>query len=124
MRVKQDTALWSVAPASDEPARPTTRPPTATEVIDSLAVLPFANSSGDQDMEYLGDGIADSLLVAGNGFLGLCDGRLLPPKYVRPEPPVYRLLVWLQDILPQVKTGVKKRLTILVRSVEILNQTQ
>jgi hypothetical protein len=25
---------------------------------------------------------------------GLYDGRLLPPKHVGPEPPVYLLLVW------------------------------
>ena len=30
--------------------------------IDSLAVLPFANASQDRDTEYLGDGLADSLI--------------------------------------------------------------
>jgi hypothetical protein len=70
------------------------------------------------------NGIADSFLVAENGFLGLCDRRILPPKHVRPESPVYRLLVWFHDIFPQVKAGMKKRLIIFVRSVEILNQTE
>jgi len=30
--------------------------------IHSLAILPFENSSGDPDLEYLGDGIAESLI--------------------------------------------------------------
>jgi hypothetical protein len=93
-------------------------------VISNVATEPSGALAIEDHQLCHSDGIADSLLVAGNGFLGLCDGRLLPPKYVRPEPPVYRLLVWLLDILSQVKAGVKKRLIIFVRSVEILNQTQ
>ena len=44
------------------------------------------------------------------------------PKDVRPKPAIYHLLVWFQDVLAQAKTGVKKRLIILVPSVEILEQ--
>lgn len=36
-----------------------TRP---AKTIDSLAILPFANISGNPDMEYLGDGITESLI--------------------------------------------------------------
>jgi len=69
-------------------------------------------------------GIAYGLLVIGNGLLGFGDRRILFPEHVRPEPPVDRLLVCFQDILPQVEAGVKKRLIILLCSVEILDQAQ
>ena len=38
------------------------RPPRVSKVIDSLAVLPFENASGDREHEYLSDGIAASLI--------------------------------------------------------------
>ena len=47
------------------PPRPGTMPPAATRMgtaIDLLAVLPFANATGDPAIEYLSDGIAECLI--------------------------------------------------------------
>jgi serine/threonine protein kinase/tetratricopeptide (TPR) repeat protein len=38
------------------------RPPRVSKIIDSLAVLPFENASGDREHEYLSDGITASLI--------------------------------------------------------------
>ncbi len=40
------------------------RPGAARKAIDSLVILPFVNASGDPEMEYLGEGIAESLINA------------------------------------------------------------
>jgi serine/threonine-protein kinase len=48
-----------------EPPRPGTRPPRrrrARRAIASLAVLPLASTGGDADLEYLGDGLTESLI--------------------------------------------------------------
>jgi serine/threonine-protein kinase len=50
-----ETALESTRPASGE-FQP------AADTIDSLAVLPFVNESGDEETQFLSDGITDSLI--------------------------------------------------------------
>ena len=49
-------------------------PPTPVNTIGSIAVLPFANSSGDQNTEYLSDGITESLI---NNFAQLPKLRVM-----------------------------------------------
>jgi non-specific serine/threonine protein kinase len=41
-----------------------TRSPGHSDAIRSLAVLPFANASGDHQMEYLSDGLTESLILS------------------------------------------------------------
>ncbi len=37
-------------------------PASPAEAIDSIAVLPFENRSGDPELEYISDGIADGII--------------------------------------------------------------
>jgi adenylate cyclase len=55
-------AAVDTVPVSEHPALPN-RP--------SIAVLPFANMSGDPDQEYFADGIAEDLITALSGLHGL-----------------------------------------------------
>jgi eukaryotic-like serine/threonine-protein kinase len=45
------------------------------ETIDSIAVMPFVNASGDPNMEYLSDGISESLI---NSLTPLANLRVVP----------------------------------------------
>jgi serine/threonine protein kinase/Flp pilus assembly protein TadD len=60
-RLKRETDSNRIAAASGQ-GSVAHRPQRVSKTIDSLAVLPFANLSGDPEMEYLSDGIADALI--------------------------------------------------------------
>ena len=70
-RIKRDTDSSRVAAAAPPPA-PRTR---ARKGVESLAVLPLVNASGDPDAEYLSEGIAESLI---NNFSRLPKLRVVP----------------------------------------------
>ena len=57
--------------AGDAPVRPPTFAPSGAGGPDSLAVLPFENAGKDPDLEYLSEGIAESLTRALSSTPGL-----------------------------------------------------
>jgi eukaryotic-like serine/threonine-protein kinase len=59
--------------------RATTRRPRVRKVIDSLAILPLLNASADPDMEYLSDGITESII---NSLAQLPRLRVVPASTV------------------------------------------
>ena len=61
-RLKRDIDSGRVAPAGSRPLATGPRIQALNKTIDSLAVLPFVNLSGDPEMEYLSDGITDTLI--------------------------------------------------------------
>ena len=74
-RLKRDTDASRTPPGSRHAFAPQPRPQKLSKTIDSLAVLPFTNLSGDPEMEYLSDGITDTLI---NSLSQLHKVRIVP----------------------------------------------
>lgn len=74
-RLQRDTGSGRTASVSEQAFAVHPRPQKLSKTIDSLAVLPFANLSGDPEMEYLSDGITDTLI---NSFSQLRKLRVVP----------------------------------------------
>jgi TolB-like protein/Flp pilus assembly protein TadD/predicted Ser/Thr protein kinase len=76
-RLKRDaTSSGGVAVAEPaERAVSKARKPKAGKAIDSLAVLPFENASGDPENDYLADGITETII---NGLSRLPKVRVVP----------------------------------------------
>src|SRR4029453_18797084 len=72
-RVAAVPAAQTVARSNNAASRPSTG--KQSKIIDSLAVLPFENASGDPDAGYLSDGIAETLI---NTLAQLRKIRVLP----------------------------------------------
>jgi len=68
-RLQRDGSPHKIAPASAPTAR------KAGKTIDSLAVLPFANATGDPQLEYLSDAIAEGVI---DGLSHLPKLRVVP----------------------------------------------
>jgi serine/threonine protein kinase/tetratricopeptide (TPR) repeat protein len=79
------------------------RPPRVSKIIDSLAVLPFENVSGDPEHEYLSDGITGSLInilatlpklrVMAQSAVSRYKGREIDPQAIGRELNVRAVLV-------------------------------
>ena len=61
-RLKRDTESGRLSTSGGPPAAARARPRRRGGAIDSLAILPFQNASGDPDTEYLSEGITETII--------------------------------------------------------------
>ena len=61
-RLKRDTNTGRLSTSGGPPAAARARPRRRGRAIDSLAILPFQNASGDPDTEYLSEGITETII--------------------------------------------------------------
>jgi non-specific serine/threonine protein kinase len=78
-RLKRDSDLDRVLAASAATGAVATKAQRVRRAIDSLAVLPFSNMSGDPEAEYLTDGITESII---NSISELGKLRVVPRSRV------------------------------------------
>jgi serine/threonine protein kinase/tetratricopeptide (TPR) repeat protein len=57
-------ALVEIQPGTGDPEKSPRRDVSAGKTIRSLAVLPFVNAGGNPDMDYLSDGLTESIIVS------------------------------------------------------------
>jgi len=76
-RLKRDTSSGRITAHESGPTREPvkTRKPKVSKTIDSLAVLPFENASGDPANDYLSDGITETVI---NNLSRLAKVRVVP----------------------------------------------
>jgi len=78
-RLKRDSDLGRILRPSVATPAVVTKTPRVRKAIDSLAVLPFSNMSGDPEAEYLSDGITESII---NSISQLGKLRVVPRSRV------------------------------------------
>jgi len=94
------------------------RVPRVSKIIDSIAVLPFENTAGDPEHEYLGDGITGSLQKHEGDVVKAPDDTLLTINQVHP---IYVEFAVPEQYLPEIQKQMRERT--LKASVTFENMT-
>jgi len=115
---------------SDDPTTFLTMPlkkrrPSKSKIIDSLAVLPFANESKDSNAEYLSEGIADCII---NMLSLLPKLRVVPRstviRYKGFDPQTIGQQLDVRAVLTGRVVQVGQKIVIKTELIDILNESQ